>query len=78
MTGNQFRKCLDRLELSQVEAARRMYVTTTTVFRWASEARKVPGPVVALLECWEKQRRLRDTLGDQPARSKKRRKGKKK
>ena len=73
MTGKQFRKYLDRLGLSQAEAARRMYVTTTTVFRWASEARKIPGPVVALLECWERQQRVKETLEDQPAGVKKKR-----
>ena len=73
MTGDKLRKALARLDLSQAEAARRMHVSTQAVQYWVTGQRKIPGPVVALLECWETKRLLRDTLEERPAPASKKR-----
>lgn len=51
MTPQQFRALLKRLGLTQIDAATFLRVRPTTVNRWATGKRKVPGPVVAALEC---------------------------
>ncbi len=51
MTSQEFRSLLKSLELTQIEAATFLRVQPTTVNRWARGKRKVPGPVVAALEC---------------------------
>ena len=48
MTANQFRTALDRLHLSQLEAARLFKSNDRTVRRWAIGERGVP-PTVAIL-----------------------------
>lgn len=52
MTPADFRAALDRLELSQSEAARRLGVDPRTVRRWIAGDRRIPGPVVELLRTW--------------------------
>lgn len=47
MTANQFRAALDRLDLTQVGAARLLGVNDTTVRRWARHG--VEGTAVILL-----------------------------
>jgi DNA-binding transcriptional regulator YiaG len=49
MTANQFRAALDRLELSQIEAARLFKANGRTARRWALGERSVPEPVAILL-----------------------------
>jgi DNA-binding transcriptional regulator YiaG len=49
MTANQFRAALDRLELSQLEAARLFNANGRTARRWALGERSVPEPVAILL-----------------------------
>lgn len=48
MTANQFRAALDRLGLSQLEAARLFKSNDRTVRRWAIGERAVP-PTVAIV-----------------------------
>jgi transcriptional regulator with XRE-family HTH domain len=48
MTANQFRAALDRLKLSQLEAARLFNSNDRTVRRWAIGERGVP-PTVAIM-----------------------------
>ena len=48
MTANQFRAALDRLGLSQLEAARLFKSNDRTVRRWAIGERSVP-PTVAIM-----------------------------
>lgn len=62
MTPAQFRQALKRLGLSQSEAARRLYVAIPTVQRWVSGKRRIPGPVIACLESWERERRALESL----------------
>src|SRR2546422_8027675 len=45
---------LKRLGLSQSEAARRLRVEQSTMWRWLAGERRIPGPVVAAIECWER------------------------
>jgi transcriptional regulator with XRE-family HTH domain len=52
MTPHQLRAALKRLRLSQSEAARRLGVQQSTMYRWLAGERKIPGPVIAALKCW--------------------------
>lgn len=52
MTPAAFRTALDRLGLTQSEAARRLGVDPRTVRRWIAGDRKIPGPVAVLLRTW--------------------------
>lgn len=52
MTARQLAAALKRLELSQSEAARRLGVTRSAMYRWLAEERKIPGPVAAAVNCW--------------------------
>jgi transcriptional regulator with XRE-family HTH domain len=52
MTPRQLRAALKRLRLSQSEAARRLGVQQSTMYRWLAGERKIPGPVAAALKCW--------------------------
>lgn len=52
MTPRQLRTALKRLRLSQSEAARRLGVQQSTMYRWLAGERKIPGPVEAAIKCW--------------------------
>jgi transcriptional regulator with XRE-family HTH domain len=52
VTSRQLRAALKVLELSQSEAARRLGVRQSTMYRWLAGERKIPGPVVAAITCW--------------------------
>ena len=52
MTPRELRAVLKRLRLSQSEAARRLGVKQSTMYRWLAGERKIPGPVQAVLKCW--------------------------
>ena len=62
VSPSEFRKQLKRLGLTQSEAARRLYVEVSTVQRWARGARKIPGPVIACLESWQRQAKAEEAL----------------
>lgn len=49
MNPTDFQSTLQRLGISQAEAARLLGVTPGAVTRWAQGARAVPGPVARLL-----------------------------
>ncbi len=50
MTANQFRLALDRLQLSQLEAARLFKSNGRTVRRWAIGERSVPTTVEIVIK----------------------------
>lgn len=50
MTGPELLQTLNRLNLSQAEAARRLYVHPNVMWRWVHNRRRIPGPVRAYLE----------------------------
>lgn len=56
MTPADLREALDRLGITQSEAARRMYVHRLKVWRWYHGVTRIPGEIKALLECWEKSK----------------------
>jgi len=58
MTGQAFQALLNDLNLTQLRAAQFLGVQQTSVNRWARGKRKVPGPVVAALECLRQRREL--------------------
>lgn len=49
MTSEQFRTAIERLELSQVAAARLLGVDERTSHQWANGERDIPAPVVRFL-----------------------------
>lgn len=52
MTPADLRAALDRLGLSQSEAARRCGVDPRSMRRWLAGDRRIPGPVVELVRTW--------------------------
>ena len=56
MTPADFRAALDRLGLSQSEAARRLRVDPRTVRRWIAGDRRIPWLVTELLRTWMEER----------------------
>ena len=52
MTKRELRDALKKLKLSQSEAARRLGVRQSTMYRWLAGVRKIPGPVQAAIHCW--------------------------
>ena len=52
MTPQELRDALEELGLNQSEAARRLGVEQSTMYRWVSGERKVPSSVEAALEAW--------------------------
>ena len=51
MTSKQLNAALRHLGWTQLEAARRLHVNARTVRRWVAGDRRIPGPVVAALQC---------------------------
>ncbi len=49
MNSTEFRASLDFLRISQVELARILNVTSRAVNTWATQDRRVPGPIEAYL-----------------------------
>lgn len=54
MTAAELMTALDRLSLTQAEAARRLGVSYMAVWRWTHGYNPIPGPVVAAVNCWYK------------------------
>jgi len=52
MTREEFDTLLDRLGLSQAEAARLLSVDARTVRRWAEKPAEMPGPAEQALRAW--------------------------
>jgi transcriptional regulator with XRE-family HTH domain len=52
VTPRQIATALKRLKLSQAEAAKKLGVEHSTVYRWIADERKIPGPVSAAIKCW--------------------------
>lgn len=56
MSGRQFRKALEDLKLSQLEAARRLGVSPRAVRYWiarhTSKQKPIPEPVALLIRTW--------------------------
>lgn len=64
MTPRALRVALKRLRLSQSEAARRLGVQQSTIYRWLAGERKIPGPVIAAIKCWLESRTPQETIRD--------------
>lgn len=52
MTPRALGIALKRLGLSQAEAAKKLGVDHSAVYRWLAGERKIPGPVEAAIKCW--------------------------
>lgn len=55
MMPRDLRAALKRLQLSQSEAARRLGVQQSTMYRWLAGERIIPGPAIAAVSCWLEQ-----------------------
>lgn len=58
MTSTEIRACLDRLGLSQADAAKLLSVSPRTVRRWSEEPAEIPGPAEQALRAWMRLDRL--------------------
>jgi len=58
VTASQLRAALKRLNLSQMELARRLHVAPTTVRRWVMRKRptRIPESVALLVASWERSK----------------------
>jgi len=54
MTADEFREALRALGLSQTRCGILMMTDPRTVRRWAAGDVPVPGPVIVLLEAWQR------------------------
>ncbi len=54
MTPDEFREALGRLGISQTRCGVLMMTDPRTVRRWAAGEVPVPGPVIRLLEAWQR------------------------
>jgi transcriptional regulator with XRE-family HTH domain len=59
MTPPQLRAALKRLQISQMEASRRLGVNPSTIRRWLAGSRRIPEPVAILVLLWVKARKLK-------------------
>jgi hypothetical protein len=50
MTATQFSKALDKIGITQHEAAQLLRVHPRTTRRWANDEREIPGPVFSYLD----------------------------
>ena len=58
ITGSELQQALDALGMTQVEAADRLGVVQSTMFRWTKDRRAIPGPVVEAVRGWFRERGL--------------------
>lgn len=56
MTHQEFREILERKGISQMEAARRLYRSPSTVRRWISGASPIPNVVIPAIKRWRTRR----------------------
>src|SRR5262245_43597564 len=54
MTAKELQDLLDTLGLTQAEAARLLYITPNVLGAYLNGQRKIPGPLVAAVEAWER------------------------
>src|SRR5260370_39344698 len=54
MDARELRVALDQLGLSDGEAARLLYISPTILSKYLLAQRKIPGPVVAAVESWQR------------------------
>ena len=54
MTSGELQGLLDEIGLSQTEAARLLYITPNQLLQYLNGQRKIPGPLVAAVEAWQR------------------------
>ena len=54
MTGGELREALDAIGLTETEAARLLYITPNALLQYVNGQRKIPGPMVAAVEAWQR------------------------
>jgi hypothetical protein len=54
MDPHQLRAALDELSLPDGEAARLLYITPNALWQYLQGKRKIPGPMVAAIEAWQR------------------------
>ena len=54
MDAHELRAALDELSLPDGEAARLLYITPNALWQYLQGKRKIPGPMVAAIEAWQR------------------------
>ena len=54
MDARELRAALDELSLPDGEAARLLYITPNVLWQYLQGKRKIPGPMVAAIEAWQR------------------------
>jgi hypothetical protein len=54
MNAHELRTALDQLSLPDGEAARLLYITPNALWQYLQGKRKIPGPMVAAIEAWQR------------------------
>jgi transcriptional regulator with XRE-family HTH domain len=54
LSGKQLRAALERLNITQTEAAKRLGVTARTVRRWVAGDTRIPEAVAIVVRSWHK------------------------
>ena len=54
MDARDLRAALDELSLPDGEAARLLYITPNALWQYLQGKRKIPGPMVAAIEAWQR------------------------
>jgi hypothetical protein len=54
MNPRELRESLDGIGLSDGEAARLLYITPNALWQYLQGKRKIPGPLVAAVEAWQR------------------------
>jgi hypothetical protein len=54
MDPRALREALDELSLPDGEAARLLYITPNVLWQYLQGKRKIPGPLVAAVEAWQR------------------------
>src|SRR5689334_3921549 len=54
MDARELRAALDELSLPDGEAARLLYITPNALWQYLQGKRKIPGPMVAAIEAWQR------------------------
>jgi len=57
LTGKQLQAALERLGMTQAEAAKRLGVTDRTVRRWVAGDTRIPEAVTIVVRSWLKEAR---------------------
>lgn len=65
MTATELRDALDRLDLTQREAAEALGVSLRTVQSWVGGEHEIPGPAARLVRLWTRHPEIISAVGSE-------------